>query len=97
MRFQWDPRKNKANQKKHGFDFADAPSMFDGLLLARPDTREDYGEERWRGIGSIHGRIAVVVFATVGTDTIRIISLRKANTYERAQYQKAVADELGAG
>lgn len=97
MRFQWDPRKNKGNQKKHGFDFADARAMFDGLLLARPDTREDYGEERWQAVGSIRGRIAVVVFATIGADTIRIMSLRKANTYERTQYQKAVADELGTG
>ena len=30
-------------------DFADASEVF-GLLLARPDTREEYGEERWVGI-----------------------------------------------
>ena len=41
------------------FDFADAEEMFRGALLIRPDTREDYGEERWIGIGMIHGRIAL--------------------------------------
>jgi uncharacterized protein len=95
MRFQWDPKKNRDNVRKHGLDFADAPEVFEGPLLARPDTREDYGEERWLGIGRIGGRVVAVVFATIGADTIRIISLRKANGHERAQYEKAVADELG--
>ena len=49
MRFQWDPKKSRENIRKHGLDFADASEVF-GLLLARPDTREEYGEERWVGI-----------------------------------------------
>ena len=61
----------------------------------RADTREDYGEERWLGIGNIRGLVVAVAFATVDPDTIRIILLRKASSYERAQYQKAVKDELG--
>ena len=97
MRFQWDPEKNRDNVRKHGLHFADASEVFDGPLVARPDTREDYGEERWLGIGNIRGLVVVVVFAMIGPDTIRIISLRKANRYERAQYEKAVADELGTG
>ncbi|MFZ3210249.1 MAG: BrnT family toxin [Terriglobales bacterium] len=95
MRFQWDPKKNRENIQKHGLDFVDAPQVFEGPLLARPDTREDYGEERWQGVGNIRGRVVAVVFATIGAETIRIISLRKANSYERAQYEKAIADELG--
>jgi len=95
MRFQWDPKKNRENIRKHGLDFADAPEVFEGPLLARPDTREDYGEERWLGIGRIRGRVVAVVFAMIGADTIRIISLRKADRHESTQYEKAVADELG--
>jgi len=95
VRFQWDPKKNRDNVRKHGLDFADASEVFEGPLLAHPDTREDYGEERWLGIGRIRGRVVAVVFATIGTDTIRFISLRKADRRERAQYEKAVADELG--
>ncbi len=97
MKFRWDPKKNRENLRKHGLDFADAPEIFGGPLIARPDTREDYGEERWVGIGNIRGVVVAVVFATVDPDTVRIISLRKASNYERAQYEKAVADELGAG
>jgi uncharacterized DUF497 family protein len=95
MQFQWDPKKNRENIRKHGLDFADAFEVFEGPLIARPDTRQDYGEERWQGIGNIHGRVVVVVFATIGAETLRIISLRKANRHERAQYEKTVADELG--
>jgi uncharacterized protein len=46
MRFEWDEVKNRANIRMHGFDFADAEEMFRSPLLAHPDTREDYGEER---------------------------------------------------
>jgi uncharacterized protein len=94
MTFEWDERKNRANIRKHGFDFAEAEEMFRGFLLARPDTREDYGEERWIGIGMIRGRIAFVTFAVLSDDTIRVISVRKANHEERDDYQEAIQDGL---
>jgi uncharacterized DUF497 family protein len=96
MRFEWDENKNRVNIRKHGFDFADVEDLFMGILLARPDVREDYEETRWTGIGMIRGRTAVVVFAERGPDTIRIISLRKANRYEREQFAKALQDGLEA-
>lgn len=52
-RFEWDEVKNRLNIRKHGFDFLDAEEMFNGILLAYPDTREQYGEDRWMAIGSI--------------------------------------------
>ena len=97
MNFEWDPTKNRANIRKHGFDFVDAEEMFKGMLLARPDVREDYyGEARWVGIGMTRGRVAVVAFAERGPNTIRIVSLRKANQNERREYAKAIQDELEA-
>ena len=97
MRFEWDASKNRANVRKHGFDFADAEEMFRGILLVRPDLREEYGEKRWVGIGATHGRTAVIVFTEQYPYVIRIISLRKANREERAQYEKAIQDILEAG
>ena len=41
MRFEWDEAKNRANIRKHGFDFGDAEVMFRGLLLVSADTEED--------------------------------------------------------
>lgn len=96
LKFEWDPAKNRSNIRKHGFDFADAEEMFRGPLLTRPDTDEDYGEERWVGIGILRGRIAFVVFAERPQATIRIILVRKADHEEREQYKKAIRDGLEA-
>jgi uncharacterized DUF497 family protein len=95
--FEWNEAKNHSNIRKHGLDFAEAEEMFRGVLLARPDTREDYRETRWIGIGAIRGRTAVVVFAERGPETIRIISLRKASRRERKEYEKAIQNGLEAG
>jgi len=95
LKFEWDEAKNRANVRKHGFHFADAEEMFRSpLLLTRPDTSEDYDEERWVGMGMIQGRIALVVFAERPQNIIRIISLRKADHEEREQYEKAIQDGL---
>ena len=47
------------------------------------------------GFGFIRGRLMAVVFTERGPDTIRIISMRKANQREKAHYKKALADQLG--
>jgi uncharacterized DUF497 family protein len=96
-RFEWDEKKNRQNIRKHGFDFVDAEEMFGGILLFSPDMREDYGETRWVGIGTIRGRAAVVVFTERGPEVIRIISLRKATRRESKQYEKAVENQLETG
>jgi uncharacterized DUF497 family protein len=96
MDFEWDEAKNRINLRKHSFDFAWAEQMFHGPLLVRPDTREDYDEERWIGIGMIEDRCAFVAFAPRPDDTIRIISLRKANHEERKEYEDAIKDGLEA-
>ncbi len=95
MKFEWDEAKNRANIRKHGFDFADAEEMFRGSLLIRPDTREDYGEDRWTGIGLIKHRLAFVAFVEHPEGAIRIISLRKAKHAEEKEYQEAIPDGLG--
>jgi uncharacterized protein len=92
MKFEWDEAKNRGNIKKHGFDLADAEEMFHGVLVVDPDTRDDYGEKRWVGLGTIGGRVAYVVFTERDPDTIRIISLRKASHRERKEYEKAIQD-----
>jgi uncharacterized DUF497 family protein len=70
--------------------------MFRGTLLVQPDTAEDYGEQRWIGVGMTRGRVAFVAFAERPRGTIRIISLRKADHEEREQYEKALQDGLEA-
>lgn len=62
MRFEWDEAKREDNIRRHRLDFADVAPVFDGLLLAALDDREDYGETRWCGLGLLGGRVVVVVF-----------------------------------
>lgn len=94
MRFQWDDEKNEQNVRKHGFDFTDAWEVFQNPLIARIDSRVDYGEDRWQGIGALQGSTVVIVFAERDPDIVRIISLRKANKNEKKQYERAIKNRL---
>lgn len=60
------------------------------------DERQDYGEDRWIGLGLLDGRVVVVVYTRPDEETIRIISLRKALPYKRKRYEQYLKDELGA-
>ena len=90
MKFEWDEEKNLENIRRHGIDFADVPEMFQWYMFIDLDDREEYGEVRWVGIGMLRNSIVVVVFTEQPDDTIRIISARKANKYERKKYQRAI-------
>lgn len=97
MRFEWDEQKSQLNIAKHNLDFAGAPEIFRLPLRISLDERQDYGEERWIGIGLLEGRVVVVVFTEPNEQTIRIISLRKALPDERKRYEQYLKDELGEG
>jgi hypothetical protein len=94
MKFEWDAKKNRNNIRKHGLDFRDAEQIFAGAIFIMPDVRNDYGEKRWKGVGTLRHRTVAVVFAEFCPDTIRIISLRKADYEERQQYEKAIQNGL---
>jgi uncharacterized protein len=96
VNFEWDEDKNQENIRKHGFDFADAWEIFEAPMRTALDTKEDYGEDRWNGIGLLGNRIVVVLFTERGEDTIRIISLPKALKHERKKFEEALRDGLGA-
>ncbi len=77
-------QKDETNIAKHGFDFADS-RIFRLPMLVYLDERRGYREDRWRGIGLLDGRVAVVIYTEPDDEIIRIISLRKALSYERKQ------------
>jgi uncharacterized DUF497 family protein len=91
MTFVWDEKKNRDNIRRHGIDFRDVVDLFHHPMLIRLDTRQDYGEDRWIGIGLLREIVAVVVYVEwEDEETIRIISARKATAYETDQYEKRV-------
>jgi hypothetical protein len=95
MKFEWDECKNQSNLVKHGFDFTDAFRIFNSPMLVEFDDRQDYGEDRWIGIGLLSGRVVVVVYTEPDEETVRIISLRKALTHERRRYEQYIQNRLG--
>ncbi|MEM8501711.1 MAG: BrnT family toxin [Cyanobacteria bacterium P01_D01_bin.1] len=74
-----------SNLKKHGIDFLDVPEVFEGTSVTVEDKRFDYGEERFVTFGLLRGRVVAVVH-TEREDCIRVLSVRKATRYERANY-----------
>jgi uncharacterized protein len=86
VQFVWDRRKAAANLKKHGVAFDEATTAFDDELAAYyPDA---LNAARFILIGySRQQRLLYVVFAEVVSDTIRIISARRATKYEKAHYE----------
>jgi hypothetical protein len=91
MEFELDNTKRKLNIKKHGIDFVDAPTVFDGYTLTILDDPIDYGEERFVTFGILEGRVVVVVH-TENDDSIRIISIRRATKYEEKTYFSQLPD-----
>ena len=86
MRYTFDPEKNAANLKKHGYDFEDAPQMIESdRTVTFEDRRFAYDEQRFITLGMLRGE--GVVIATAETDEeIRLISMRKAERNEQEIY-----------
>ena len=62
-------------------DFALSAEFDWSTAQTEPDTRWDYGEERFESVGFIGKRLFVLVFTPRG-EKRRLISLRKANSRE---------------
>ncbi len=89
LNFEWDENKNLSNQKKHGISSEEAKTVFSdelGRLISDPDQSE--GEERFILMGmSSQLKLLTVCHCERDSNTIRIISARKADTLERKQYE----------
>jgi uncharacterized DUF497 family protein len=92
IHFEWDEDKNKGNFFKHGIDFWDAVYIWnDPHMQERYDIKNSNPEEdRWQAIGLSRFGVLFVVYTDkvhLDKNNIRIISARKATSYEKKQYQ----------
>jgi uncharacterized protein len=85
VKIEFDGAKNKANLAKHGVDMAAAIDFDFETARTAVDDRQHYGEERFVALGLISQRLHVLVYTMRG-ETVRVISLRKANAKEREAY-----------
>jgi len=91
LRFEWDPRKIRANKAKHGVSFEEARSAFlDENARVIPDSEHSEEEERFILLGmSIGLRLLVVCHCyRESAQVIRIISARRADPSERRDYAR---------
>ena len=88
--FEWDARKDAANRRKHGVFFHEAATVFaDDQALLIPDPDHSRIEERYLLLG-LSDRLRMLVVCHClrrQGETIRIISARRANRFERNQYR----------
>lgn len=89
MEITFDAAKDAANIAKHGVSLALAANIEWDWLLAVPDTRRNYGEERMVGYVPLGPRVFCVVFTDRGEER-RVISLRKANEREVRRYASQI-------
>ena len=85
MRFTHDPRKLASNVAKHGVWFESAQDFEWETAVILVDARQRYGETRFAASGLMGSRLYVMIF-TLRETSVRIISLRKANTKEVQRY-----------
>jgi uncharacterized DUF497 family protein len=95
VKFDWNEEKRQTNLRKHGIDFADVPTLFDGYTVTVEDSRLSYGESRFITVGLVKGR-AIVVAHTERGDKMRVISARKATKNEEISYFEQITHRLGA-
>jgi uncharacterized DUF497 family protein len=87
--FEWDPRKESANRRKHGVAFEEATTVFDDLLsVTIPDPDHAIDEDRFVIIGVSDHRNLLVVVHTIRGERIRLISARPAIKHERRKYEE---------
>ncbi len=88
MRLTFDPAKNARNIQERGLPFTMVENFDWQHALIMEDTRQDYGERRFRAFGKIEDRLFAVVF-TPRDDALHIISFRKANKREEKRYDQS--------
>jgi uncharacterized DUF497 family protein len=86
MEFEWDEAKRTALLRWRDIDLLQAARIFEGPVLTTPDTRHDYGEERYVSIGKIEEEYFVVVH-TPRQDALRLITAWRAGARLRREYQ----------
>ena len=94
MRFEWDPRKDALNRRKHRVSFEEACTVFfDDHAVLYDDPDHSVGEDRFLLLGvSSRLRVLVVVHCLRESgEVIRIVSARRATRQERREYPGGVS------
>jgi uncharacterized protein len=85
IKIEFDPVKSGKNIEERGLAFELASEFEFETAVIRIDNRKQYGELRFNALGYIGKRLYSITY-TLRVDTLRVISLRKANKREIRYY-----------
>ena len=88
--FEWDEEKRLSNIEEHGVDFRDAALIFEGPVITKEDTREDYGERGFRALGKVDNEYYVVAYTWRGS-SCRIISAWRVDEEGKKRYEEILS------
>jgi uncharacterized protein len=86
--FEWDDAKAASNHRRHKITFEQAREVFaDPFIIEWVDEGQYEHEQRFSALGIVENRLLFVAYTMRG-DTIRIISARRAEPFERRRYHE---------
>ena len=89
--FEWDPKKDAGNLRKHGVGFEEASTVFgDALSVTIHDPDRATDEDRFVIVGRSTSQRLLVVVHTMRRERVRLISARPATKHEKRVYQEAL-------
>ena len=94
MRFEWEPKKNEVNIRKHGINFDEAETVFeDERAVTIYDKEHSDDEDRFKIIGVSWKlrELTVCHCLREDDDVTRIISARRATKSESKLYERGLS------
>ena len=86
MDIEFDSEKDAGNRQKHGASLAFGARIFEDVdHVILPSARPVDGEDRYKVIGMVDGKLWVAVHVYRG-DRVRFISVRRSNAGEQRYY-----------
>lgn len=91
MEFEWDPKKEAKNIRRHKVTFSEAATVFgDTLSITVPDPDHSEEEDRYIIIGLSQRHRLLMVSHTERGERTRIISARPLTLSEREAYEEEI-------
>ena len=91
MEFEWDPKKEAKNIRKHKVTFSETATVFGNTLSTTvPDPDHSEAEDRYIIIGLSQRHRLLMVAHTERGERTRIISARTLTPAEREAYEEEI-------
>lgn len=88
MIVDFDPAKDEANRDKHGVSLTFGARVFEDVAhVVLPSLRPIDGEDRYKAVGLVDGKLWTAVYV-LRAQVTRMISVRRSNAGEQGNYDR---------